>query len=216
MRRRLDPINVVGAVTVAVLLVATAYATVDAVDDSERGTTVAPADALVAAWERSRTGTYRATGTFEREAPDGRRLEVDVEVAQRPPARLLRQFGEVSGHRGDRTLECPAPLHGEALECSLGPPGSPFDSVVAAEVRAFETLVTGSDPLYEVRRLDGACWRMTRTRNDPRSGFGLQADLCFHHDTGALRSVVVDHGEIEERTVYDEITDQVRAEHLEP
>lgn len=175
-----------------------------------------PAAALVDAWSTSRTATHRSLGTFERVADDGGRLAAPTEVVQRPPDRLIRGFDEVSGRRDDRALVCPAPLDGGALECSLDPAGDDFDEVVAQEVASFGALVTGDDPLYEVEADEDRCWTMTRTRYDPRSGYGQTARLCFDATTGALESIRIDHGDIVETTVYDDIAAEVSDADLEP
>ena len=214
----MDAVDRVGALAAAGLVALVAVA---AVEVDHHGSTAAarpdPAAELVAAWERTRTATYHATGTFERRGAGGAHLSVPVEIAQRPPERLLRQFGEVTGRRGNRPLQCPAPVGGGELECHLGPPGRSFDEVVADEVASFRRLVTGDDPLYEVEPADDeGCWRMTRTGPDPRSGFGVEAVVCVDPGTGALRSVEIDHGSVDERTTYDEITPEVTDADLEP
>lgn len=216
MNRPADPVCLVGSVVIALMIAAMTFAAVDARSGPARATIDDPVGSLVEAWARSRSATYRSTGAFERSAPDGRAIAADVEIVQRPPDRLLRQFGEVSGRRGERVLRCPAPIGGGALECTLGPPGESFDATVAAEVASFRALVAGADPLYDIARRSADCWRMTRTRNDPRSGFGLQTDLCTDPVTGAVRSIETDHGEITERTVYDEISAEVADADLEP
>ena len=176
-----------------------------------------PTDALVEAWADSRTATHRSLGTFERVGDGGERLAAPTEVVQRPPDRLVRGFDEVSGRRDDRVLTCPAPLDGGGLDCALGSPGPSFDEVVAEEIRAFEALVTGDDPLYEVSAGERErCWQIDRTRYDPRSGYGESALLCFDAATGALESIRIDHGRIVETTVYDDISAEVSDEELEP
>lgn len=210
---RLDRVGLVVVVgfALAIAVVAVADRSGDAVEAPR------PADELVDAWSRSRTVTHRSQGTFEREAPDGRRLAAPTEVVQRPPDRLIRGFDEVSGRRGDRELSCPAPLAGDdGLDCRLGPPGRSFDAVVAEEVESFRSLVDGDEPLYEVRRADPGCWTMTRTRYDPRFGYGVEATLCFDPSIGVLRSVTIDHGEIVETTTYHDITTDVTDADLEP
>lgn len=188
--------------------------------DGAPGAVGSPADdptaSLVEAWAATRTLEHRSVGTFEREATDGTRLIEPTEVVQRPPDRLLRQFGQVSGRRDERELSCPAPLDGSEPACHLGPPGPDFAAVVEQEIESFRDLVDGPDPLYEVARLDGRCWRMTRTRYDPRSGYGQHAELCFDPGTGALRSVAVDHGAIDETTEFHTITTVVSDADLEP
>ena len=175
-----------------------------------------PIEDLVTAFARSRTATYHAAGSFERSAPDGARIGAEVEIVQRPPDRLLRQFGEVQGRRGDRLLLCPAPIGGGPSACGLTEPGQSFEQVVDEEVDAFRAIVAGPDPLYEVERQSADCWRMTRTRNDPRSGYGLAAELCVDPGSGAIRSISIDHGRVEERTVFDAIRTEVTDEDLEP
>ena len=211
----MDGVGRLGLAGVAALATLMAVAAADAWRDGG-ATEASPADALVEAWRRSRTATYHASGTFERSRPGGNRLEVDVEIAQRPPDRLVRQFGEVTGLRDGRALACPAPLGDDPLECRPGRRTARFEQVVEREVARFAALVTGDDPLYEVRPAQASCWQMTRTRNDPRSGFGLEATICVDERTGAVRSIVVDHGAVDERTVYDDITTEVTDEDLEP
>lgn len=176
-----------------------------------------PTAALIEAWSASRTVTHRSLGTFERVGADGQRLAAPTEVVQRPPDRLVRGFDEVSGRRDDRVLDCPAPADGGALDCRLGPPGATFDEVVDEEIRTFEALVAADDALYVVSSEERErCWRMDRTRYDPRSGYGESAVLCFDEGTGALESIRIDHGDIVETTVYDEISADVTDEDLEP
>ncbi len=215
---RLDRLGVLAVVGFAVL-VAVGVVTGDRSTDDPPAPD--PVDALVDAYQRSRTATYRAAGTFERVGDDGARLEVPVELVQRRPDRLRRQFGEVSGHRGDRALLCPPASVGRVSECSLGPPIQTFDELVVAEVAEFRSLVTGSDPLYEVRRpvgLDrrGTCWVLTRTRNDPRGGYGESAELCFDLASGALADTRIDHGTVDEHTSLTDITTEVTDAMLEP
>jgi hypothetical protein len=214
-----DVVDRVGAVAVAALVALGAVAGWQLADGQEApsSTSVDPVEELVEAWARTRRSTYHATGTFERRGRDGAQLSVPVEIAQRPPDRLLRQFGEVTGRRDDRPLQCPAPVGDAELDCRLGPPGGSFAEVVADEVEAFRALVSGADPLYDVGRAAGdGCWRMTRTRPDPRGGFGVEAVVCVDAKTGALRSVSIDHGSVDERTTYDEIDPEVTDQHLEP
>ena len=210
-----DRLGRVGAAATAgfVALVGLAVATTEFDHEPEPD----PTAGLVDAWAASRTATHRSLGTFERVAAGGDRLAAPTEVVQRPPDRLVRGFDEVSGRRADRALDCPAPLDGEALECRLAPPGRSFDAVVAEEIESFERLVEGDDPLYVVAAGDRErCWRMERTRYDPRSGYGETAQLCFDGATGALESIRIDHGDIVETTVYDDISPDVSDQDLEP
>lgn len=175
-----------------------------------------PAAGLVEAWAQTRTMTHRSVGVTERvRGSTGETFQSPVEVVQRAPDRLLRQVGEVRGRRDDRVLDCPAPIGAAPQACRLGPPGETFDAVVEAEIAEFETLVGGDDPLYLVGPPTDGCWVMRRTRYDPRSGFGVEAQLCFRDD-GTLGSVRIDHGDVVETTTYDEVTTEVTDADLEP
>lgn len=190
-------------------------------DDTSEPSGDDPVESLVDAFARSRMATYRIAGTFVREAAEGARLEVPVEMVQRPPDRLRRQFGEISGRRDDRALLCPPASGDDDLQCTLGEPRRTFDETVAAEVGDFRALVTADEPLYEVRRPIGAdgpgpCWHLTRTRPDPRGGYGESAELCFDPASGALVEIHIDHGDIDEHQVFTEITTDVTDEMLEP
>ncbi len=211
----MDRLTRLGAgVTVAfVALVVVTTLTIDV----DHPTPADPAAALVDAWTTSRTATHRSQGTFERVAADGTRLAAPTEIVQRPPDRLVRGFDEVRGRRDDRVLACPAPPGGGAIACTLGQPGDHFAVVVADEAATFAALVSGDDPLYRVSLGEtDDCWRMARTRHDPRSGYGESAELCFDPATGALARIRIDHGDIVETTVYDDISADVRDADLEP
>lgn len=184
--------------------------------DLDHGHHPDPSARLVEAWSHTRTMTHRSVGLTERSSESGDEvLRSPVEVVQRAPDRLLRQFGEVRGRRDDRVLDCPAPLGGEEAACVVGPPGESFAEIVAREVTEFEALFAGDDPLYAVAPPAGGCWEIHRTRYDPRSGFGVEAELCFADD-GTLRSIRIDHGDVVETTTYDEVTTDVRDADLEP
>lgn len=210
-----DRLARVGAAATAGFLVLIGVAVVTT--DLDHHPPADPTADLVDAWTRSRNATHRSLGTFERVGAAGNRLAAPTEVVQRPPDRLIRGFDEVSGRRDDRALECPAPLDGGEMDCVLGPHGDTFDEVVDQEIAAFEALLTGDDPLYVAAAGDrDGCWRVERTRFDPRSGYGESADLCFDAVTGALASIRIDHGDIVETTVYDDISGDVSAADLEP
>lgn len=200
----------------ATLAFATAVVAVVLTTDLDHGSPADPSAGLIEAWSHTRTMTHRSVGLTERrsETSDDA-LQSPVEVVQRAPDRLLRQFGEVRGRRDDRVLDCPAPLGDGAPPCVLGPPGESFTDVVEREIAEFEALFAGDDPLYEVAPATDGCWAMHRTRYDPRSGFGIDARFCFADD-GTLRSVRIDHGDVVETTTYDEVTTDVRDADLEP
>lgn len=213
---RFDRLGVAAVVAFAGLLLVAGLQTGDRVPSGPTLDTD-PAAALVDAWASTRTLTHRSIGTIERTNPDGTRLTVPTEVVQRPPDRLIRGFEEVRGRRDDRELICPAPLgRRRDVRCFLGPPGPSFEEVVAAEIAGFSRLVSGDDPLYDVTRTGANCWQMVRSRYDPRSGFGQRTELCFDQETGAVRSIDIDHGDVTETTHYDSISTVVSDDDLEP
>lgn len=214
MRARRLPWGILVVVAYALLLVGAA---VDAWRDREPDRAAplrdpvaehdqAAAADLVAAWERQRTGTYVATGTYERRRPaTGAELRSEDVLAQDPPRRLHRQLGGVTGRHNDRLVACPAPPPGaEARPCELGPPGgTTYAESVTEEVDALRALVLGPDPLYRVTRDGEACFRLDQVRVDPRAPFGFEATFCFDDATGALVRSLVRHdsGVVEERVV---------------
>lgn len=216
----MDRLDRVAALVVAALVVAMGAVVSDRVGDEADPPAPDPVESLVDAYARSRTATYRAVGTWVREQEGGNRLELPVEFVQRPPDRLRREIGPITGHRGDRGLLCARIVDGEP-QCDLGPPGRPFDRLAAGEAAEFAALVTGDDPLYEVRRPvgpagPGPCWLLSRTRPDPRGGYGREAELCFDPDSGALAVSVIDHGTLVETIRYTDITTDVTDAMLEP
>lgn len=177
---------------------------------------------LAAAWERSRSGTFVVSGTYERSSPvTGASLASEDVLAQRPPDRLHRQLGGIEGRRDDRLLLCPAPRTGDddVEPCRLGAAsGRTYAEDVALEVAGIRSLTTGPDPLYVVRAgRDAGCYLLDLQRPDPRAPFGLEASFCFDPSTGAPSSSRVEHpGGVVEVTVATSIRTDVTDADLEP
>lgn len=209
----------------AALLIAAAVAEIRR-DDLPRVATVpttgAVAEELAAAWERSRTGTFVVSGTYERSSPvTGASLASEDVLAQRPPDRLHRQLGGIEGRRDDRLLLCPAPPTGDddVEPCRLGEAGGrTYAEDVALEVAGIRSLTTGPDPLYAVRAgRDDGCFDLDLRRPDPRAPFGIEASFCFDPATGAPASSRVEHpGGVVEVTVATSIRTDVTDADLEP
>src|SRR4051812_40466901 len=107
-------------------------------------------DEFLAAWERSRQGTYLVRGTFERRRPGGAVLSTPTELAQRPPSRLVRRFGGVTGMIDGRAVSCTSDTG--AMRCTTapattttGPPPS-YDEIVQQELDAFRGWFTPAGP----------------------------------------------------------------------
>jgi hypothetical protein len=178
------------------------------------------AEAFVDAWDRSRTATFLRTGTFERRSEaTGAEIASEDVLVQRPPRRLHRQLGGVSGRDDDRLLVCPAPVgDGPPPECRLGTPGGPtYAEDVEAEVEGLRSLLEGPDPVYGVGRGDDGCFALVQRRSEPRAPFGLEARFCFDAATGApIDSEVRYVGGIVEVVAVTDLVGEVRSEDLVP
>ena len=215
---------VVGWVVVVAYAALLVVAAVDGAGDQHRVVRGAPgttaADRFVAAWERSRSATFVASGTFERRsALTGARIASEDVVAQRPPRRLHRQLGAVEGRDDDRLLVCPAPPDGvDRAPCQLGEPGGPtYAESVAAEVSALRSLVGGRPAVYAVRETAAACFALEQVRVEPRAPFGIRARFCFDDATGATSATRVEYeGGIVEVLVVTALRSDVQEEDLQP
>ena len=206
------------ALAVLAAAVGTSIAVFGAGDDASETEPADAATEFVAAWERSRTATFVATGTWERRSvATGSELTSEAYLAQDPPRRLQEEQGGVQGRVDDRLLLCPSGPDDAAAACALGPPtGVAYAESVDAEVEALATLVEGPDRLYDVTA-DGGCFTLTQQRVEPRAPYGTSATFCFDAATGApaRREVRFERG-IVERVVYDEIRAEVTSDDLRP
>jgi hypothetical protein len=160
---------------------------------------------FLAAWARSRRGTFRVRSRVERRQPGGATLASPAELAQRPPDRLLRRFDGVSGILGGRPVVC-AEASG-VTRCRVPPddddpeitPGLPaadpagaYEQEVQAELEAFRGWFRppgpGLRPRYRVvRRPDRAdgCFDLVLAVPGAEAPWGTDARLCFDPATGA-------------------------------
>jgi hypothetical protein len=157
-----------------------------------------------------RTGTYVLEADYvRRSAVTGSELPGAIVIAQRPPERVVRQFGGVSGRIGDQPLLCGARPTGEP-ECQLGTPGRSFDESVARELEVLRTYFEPDGPTYQVLA-DGDCFTLRRLREVPTVPYGKTARFCFDAATGATSSIEVDHGDgVSETTTARELRSVVR------
>jgi hypothetical protein len=211
----------VAAYAVLVGGVALDAASAPAYDRHAEAVQVDAGEGFVDAWERSRLGTYRTAGTYERHSEvTGASIASEDVLAQRPPRRLHHQLGGVEGRDDDRIVLCPAPPSGaaETPPCQLGPPGGPtYAESVATEVEGLTTLVTGPGALYRVTSSAEGCFELVQERSDPRAPFGVSASFCFDDATGApVRTRVSHEGGIVEVLVVNEVSHTVSDRDLEP
>jgi hypothetical protein len=137
------------------------------------------------AWAASRAGTWKVDATFERTpAKGGGKLSSPLEMVQRPPERLTRQFGSVTGVIDGKEVGC-APAPGGTVKCRSGG-AVDYDKEVASELARLQTYVAGPVPIYAVQRDGRGCYRLDRQIQYLAPPYGDHARFCFDAKTGAL------------------------------
>lgn len=141
---------------------------------------------FLAAYERSRTGTFVVEQRFTRTVADtGDSFTVDTRLVQRPPGdRLVMGLGSVSGRVDGRVVRCASEPSG-TTRCTTGEPARPYDEEVAAELEALEPYVAAARPLYRVEQASADCFRLVLVLDLPTPPYGVEAMFCFDADTGA-------------------------------
>ena len=183
-----------------------------AVTDSDAAPDDPVADFL-GAYERSRSSTFVVEQVFTRTAPDGRSIRYDRRLVQRPPDdRLVVGGGNAEGRLGGRVLRCSTTPQGSS-ECQQGPPASPYDEEVAAEVAELRRYVT---ELYFLAPGDPGCWVLVLVEEYPSPPYGEEATFCFDRATGAPTRVEIVRPEATDVTEAVEIRRVVTAGDLEP
>jgi len=167
---------------------------------------------LVDAWRRYRTGTFVIDSDWTRtRAGTDEALRSGVLLAQRPPDRILRQFGAIRGS-----------LNGEEIRCSTDPvgiyrcyqsnrPAADYGAEVDAELAAWRSYVAGPDPLYAITGDGAGCFDLELLRAAADPPYGRSAQLCFDSESGALRLLRRDLGDIIEEQSASSIRTQVSA-----
>lgn len=142
-------------------------------------------EAFVAAWERSRLGTFYVASEFHRTTPNGE-LESVHEVAQRPPDVVRREFGGIEGRIGNRSISCTLDPDDRERCTQGGADLPPYDEEVAEEVARWDNYFVGSVPLYRVEMHEDGCFDLSLTRLSPSPPYGNWARFCFDDATGAM------------------------------
>jgi hypothetical protein len=160
---------------------------------------------FLAAWARSRRGTFLVRSRVERRQPDGATLSSPAELAQRPPDRLLRRFDGVSGTLGGRPVVCSEASGVTRCSAAMGPDdrdstndapvadaAGSYEKEIEAEIEAFRSWFRppgpGLRPRYRVvRRVDGppGCFDLALAVPGAEAPYGTDARLCFDPATGA-------------------------------
>ena len=150
----------------------------------------AAAASFLDAWAKSRASTWKVDATFERTPASGTgKLSSPLEMVQRPPERLTRQFGSVTGVIGGKEVGC-APAPDGTVKCRSGG-AVDYDKEVATEMKRLATYVAGPVPIYAVSRDGQGCYRLDRQIEYLSPPYGDHARFCFDPKTGAIVKVEV-------------------------
>lgn len=170
-------------------------------------------DAFLAAWRASRLGTYAIDTHFERSSPDGGRLEAEGRIVQRPPDRLVEQFGGVDGRLDGHLLVCATDPAG-AYRCTPGAAAPDYGAKVDEELATLASYFTGAKPLYRVTGDGHGCFRLALALDFPSPPYGTSAQFCFDGETGApVRTEIVGDDVVDVTTATD-VRGSVTAEDL--
>ena len=150
----------------------------------------AAAESFLDAWAASRAGTWKVDATFERTPASGTgKLSSPLEMVQRPPERLVRQFGSVTGVIDGKEVGC-APAPSGSVKCRSGGPVD-YDKEVATEIERLQAYVAGPVPIYSVTRGGPGCFVLDRQIEYLAPPYGDHAQFCFDAKTGALVKIEV-------------------------
>jgi hypothetical protein len=143
------------------------------------------AAAFLSAWAASRAGTWKVDATFERTPASGTgKLSSPLEMVQRPPDRLVRQFGGVTGVVDGKEVGCTAGPN-DKVQCRNGA-SVDYDQEVATELERLQAYVAGPVPIYAVTREAAGCFRLDRQIEYLAPPYGDHARFCFDPKTGAI------------------------------
>lgn len=140
---------------------------------------------FIAAFQRSLDSTYVVRANFTRTLESGRTLESSTFVAQRPPDRIERQFGGITGTVAGHQIMCSGATGG-AFHC--GPAAAATDANATLAQQLVNLRSYFADPaLYRVVRADDECFELTQIRPLALAPYGSSATMCFDPPTGAMR-----------------------------
>ncbi|MCB1006663.1 MAG: hypothetical protein KDB35_20950 [Acidimicrobiales bacterium] len=176
----------------------------------------ADAAAFVAAFRRSRLGTFVVDSTFERTRPDGGDGEVarEVRVAQDPPDRLQRGVRGVTARQGPTITRCS--VEARRYRCESERADRSYRGLVDDEVAALEGYFAGDVPLYVPTATAGGCYTLELARPLPAAPFGTSARFCFDDETGAVTEIRVERPEAVDVTEATSVSARVRPRDLRP
>ncbi|QGG96840.1 hypothetical protein [Actinomarinicola tropica] len=145
--------------------------------------TAEAADALLVAWERSRTATFLSGSLLRRTTAAGATVELPIVVAQRPPDRVVSTGSSVSGVVGGETRVCDEQLDG-LVRCRSVATERDAAAAVERELATLAGYLEGDLPLYRVAQ-DGDCFSLRLARAIHAPPYGQNARFCFDAESGA-------------------------------
>lgn len=175
------------------------------------------AAAFVDAYEASRLGTYVVESTFRRTLAAGGGFTSEVTVAQRPPDRLERRAGSVSGRVDGRVVLCRTAAG--RFRCQSGPAERSYRALVRDEVEVLASYLGGAVPLYAVTATEGdtgPCFDLEQVRSLPAPPYGAAARFCFDEGTAAPTYLRVVRAEATDVTEATDVRATVRDRDLAP
>jgi hypothetical protein len=182
-----------------------------------------PTADFLAAFERSRTATYRVRQATERQRAGAVALTSSATIVQRPPDRLaVAADGSVEGVRDGRVVRC------VEEECYVGGPDFDYGADVAEQVRNLAGLVQGDEAIYAVGAEAGPgpttvgliaatpseCFLLDLLRQVPAPPYGTFARFCFDPTTGAPTLIRVERPGAVDETVAEALTAEVTDDDL--
>ena len=145
------------------------------------------------AWKRSREATVLVRSDFRRQKGDRGVLYSATELVQRPPDRIVRQFGGVDGTVNGHPIQCSTDATGHFRCFTAETTAAPYDAALREEIETLLTYFTpakpGAPPLYRVIRAphEADCFELFQDLQYPDAPYGHYAKFCFDAATGALR-----------------------------
>ena len=140
---------------------------------------------FIAAFERSLRATYVMKADYTRVLADGRTLQSATFIAQRPPDRIQRQFGGITGMVAGRQIMCSAAL-GTEFHCGPAAPAPDANGALTAQLADLRSYFN-APALYRVVNGEPGCFELTQVRSLPLAPYGSAATMCFDGPTGAMR-----------------------------
>ena len=140
---------------------------------------------FIAAFERSLTATFVTTADYTRVLDDGRTLESATFIAQRPPDRLQRQFGGITGTVGGHQIMCSTTVDG-SFHCGPAAPAADPAQAMSTQIENLHSYFV-APALYRVVKGDqDGCFELTQVRALALAPYGTSAVMCFDAPSGAM------------------------------